>query len=70
MRFKRILGLECELADYRIQSITQGQDALAHVHVELKEGSHQISGFGVADESLCPCSREIKISYSACEINI
>ena len=37
MRFKRILGLECELADYRIQSITQGQDALAHVHVELKK---------------------------------
>lgn len=34
---QRILGLECELADYRIQSITQGQDALAHVHVELKK---------------------------------
>ena len=42
---QRILGLECELADYRIQSITQGQDALAHVHVELKEGTHQVSGF-------------------------
>ena len=74
---QRILGLECELADYRIQSITQGQDALAHVHVELKEGSHQISGFGVAQDVLeasarayVHAKREIKISYSACEINI
>ena len=49
---QRILGLECELADYRIQSITQGQDALAHVHVELKEGTHQVSGFGVAQDVL------------------
>ncbi|MDM5154023.1 2-isopropylmalate synthase [Bacillus sp. DX1.1] len=49
---QRILGLECELADYRIQSITQGQDALAHVHVELKEGRHQVSGFGVAQDVL------------------
>ena len=63
------------MADYRIQSITQGQDALAHVHVELKEGSHQISGFGVAQDVLEASARlmsmqqEIKISYSACEIN-
>ena len=49
---QRILGLECELADYRIQSITQGQDALAHVHVELKEGTHQVAGFGVAQDVL------------------
>ncbi|PEM47439.1 2-isopropylmalate synthase [Bacillus wiedmannii] len=49
---QRILGLECELVDYRIQSITQGQDALAHVHVELKEGTHQVSGFGVAQDVL------------------
>ena len=40
------------MADYRIQSITQGQDALAHVHVELKEGTHQVSGFGVAQDVL------------------
>ena len=72
---QRILGLECELADYRIQSITQGQDALAHVHVELKEGSHQISGFELRKtywkrrRELMSMQQEIKISYSACEIN-
>lgn len=49
---QRILQLECELVDYRIQSITQGKDALAHVHVELKEGNHQVSGFGVAQDVL------------------
>ncbi|MEI4830370.1 2-isopropylmalate synthase [Bacillus sp. FJAT-53711] len=49
---QRILHLQCELADYRIQSITQGQDALAHVHVELKEDGHQVSGFGVAQDVL------------------
>ncbi len=49
---QRILEMECKLVDYRIQSITQGQDALAHVHVELKEGPHQVSGFGVAQDVL------------------
>lgn len=49
---QRILHLQCELADYRIQSITQGQDALAHVHVELKEDGYQVSGFGVAQDVL------------------
>lgn len=49
---QRILHLQCELSDYRIQSITQGQDALAHVHVELKDGNQRVSGFGVAQDVL------------------
>ncbi|MFC5773451.1 2-isopropylmalate synthase [Ectobacillus antri] len=47
----RILQLNCKLVDYRIQSITQGQDALAHVHVEL-EGVTRVTGFGVAQDVL------------------
>ncbi|HDX9577840.1 TPA: hypothetical protein ROX88_001345 [Bacillus pseudomycoides] len=56
---QRILHLQCELADYRILSITQEQGALAHVHVELKEDGHQVSGFGIAqdvlDAAVCAC---------------
>jgi 2-isopropylmalate synthase len=49
---QRILKLECRLVDYRIQSITQGQDALAHVHVELEQDGRRVSGFGVAQDVL------------------
>ncbi|MCP8968644.1 2-isopropylmalate synthase [Ectobacillus ponti] len=49
---QRILDLDCELIDYRIQSITQGQDALAHVHTELQQGGKRVSGFGVAQDVL------------------
>ena len=72
---QRILGLECELADYRIQSITQGQDALAHVHVELKKvvTKYQVSElrktYWKRRRGLMSMQQEIKISYSACEIN-
>ncbi|MBO9128357.1 2-isopropylmalate synthase [Bacillus sp. 165] len=48
----RILSLECRLIDYRIQSITQGQDALAQVHVEIEQNGMQVSGFGVAQDVL------------------
>ncbi|MFD3446218.1 2-isopropylmalate synthase [Microbacteriaceae bacterium 4G12] len=48
----RILDLQCKLIDYRIQSITQGQDALAHVHVELEKDGKVLSGFGVAQDVL------------------
>ncbi len=48
----RILDLNCKLVDYRIQSITQGQDALAQVHVELEKNGMKISGFGVAQDVL------------------
>ena len=63
---QRILGLECELADYRIQSITQGQDALAHVHVELRRNTSSIRFWccarriGSVGESICPRSGELK----------
>ncbi|WP_028400378.1 2-isopropylmalate synthase [Ectobacillus panaciterrae] len=49
---ERILKLDCRLVDYRIQSITQGQDALAHVHVELEQAGKRVSGFGVAQDVL------------------
>ncbi|MFX3625259.1 MAG: 2-isopropylmalate synthase [Ectobacillus sp.] len=49
---QRILQLECKLIDYRIQSITQGKDALAHVHVELEQNGTRVSGFGVAQDVL------------------
>ncbi|WP_416825708.1 2-isopropylmalate synthase [Ectobacillus polymachus] len=48
----RILKKEYRLVDYRIQSITQGQDALAHVNVELSEDGKKVSGFGVAQDVL------------------
>lgn len=48
----RIIGKEFNLVDYRIQSITQGQDALAHVNVELSDGVKTLSGFGVAFDVL------------------
>lgn len=48
----RILHSTCTLKDYRIQSITQGQDALAQVHVVIEENGKSVSGFGVAYDVL------------------
>jgi 2-isopropylmalate synthase len=49
---QRILNMDCTLVDYRIQSITQGQDALAQVHVELELDGRRVSGYGVAQDVL------------------
>ncbi|GGE79100.1 2-isopropylmalate synthase [Priestia taiwanensis] len=49
---QRILNMDCTLVDYRIQSITQGQDALAQVHVELQLDGCRVSGYGVAQDVL------------------
>ena len=73
---QRILGLECELADYRIQSITQGQDALAHVHVELKKEhiKYQVlvlhKTYWKRRQEHMSTQREIEIFYPACEISV
>lgn len=49
---QRILNMDCTLVDYRIQSITQGQDALAQVYVELQLEGCRVSGYGVAQDVL------------------
>ncbi|MGM9988010.1 MAG: 2-isopropylmalate synthase [Bacillaceae bacterium] len=49
---ERILGLSCRLEDYRIQSITQGEDALAQVHVVLDKDGKKVTGYGVAFDVL------------------
>jgi 2-isopropylmalate synthase len=49
---QRILTIDCTLVDYRIQSITQGQDALAQVHVEVELDGRRVCGYGVAQDVL------------------
>jgi len=41
-----------ELADYKIHSISQGQDALGEVHVMLKQYGYSVLGRGVSTDIL------------------
>lgn len=44
----RLLGQEVELTDYRIQSITNGKDAQAEVHVAVKAQNGELyHGIGI-----------------------
>lgn len=43
---------EVELADYKIHSVSQGQDALGEVHVMLKQYGYSVLGRGVSTDIL------------------
>lgn len=45
-------GEEVELVDYKIHSVSQGQDALGEVHVKLKQNGYSVLGRGVSTDIL------------------
>ncbi|MDF2946107.1 MAG: 2-isopropylmalate synthase [Bacillales bacterium] len=49
---ERIINLSCHLEDYRIQSISHGEDALAQVNVILSNNAKKYTGFGIANDVL------------------
>ncbi|SEM98528.1 2-isopropylmalate synthase [Lihuaxuella thermophila] len=48
----RIVGEKVELVDYRIQSVTQGKDALGEVYVQLEQNGLTVRGRGVSTDVL------------------
>ncbi|MFB4210753.1 2-isopropylmalate synthase [Shouchella sp. JSM 1781072] len=48
----KLTDFHYRLKDYRIQSITEGEDALAEVHVNLSKNDRSHSGRGVANDVL------------------
>lgn len=48
----RLTGVQVELKDYRIHSVTQGKDALGEVFVQLSQGEWTVRGRGVSTDVL------------------
>src|SRR5699024_12274790 len=48
----RISNRETELIDYRIESVTEGTDAQAEVHVQIKIGDQEVTGVGIDHDIL------------------
>ena len=48
--FKKISGSEYELANYSLQSVTEGMDALGEVTVKLERGKHSVTGRGLSTD--------------------
>ena len=48
----RIFDRETELLDYTIDSVTEGSDAQAEVHVQLKIDDQIVSGVGIDHDIL------------------
>lgn len=64
----RIFDRETELLDYSIDSVTEGSDAQAEVHVQLKIGNQIVSGVGIDHDILlasCKSYVEAQAKYIA-----
>lgn len=48
----RIFNRKTELIDYRIESVTEGTDAQAEVHVQIKIGDQIVTGVGIDHDIL------------------
>ncbi|EHJ07195.1 2-isopropylmalate synthase [Staphylococcus simiae] len=64
----RIFNRQCELIDYRIDSLTEGTDAQAEVHVNLLIEGIEVNGFGIDHDILqasCKAYVEAHAKYAA-----
>lgn len=64
----RIFDLNTELIEYRIDSVTEGTDAQAEVHVQIKIDNQIVTGVGIDHDILlasCKSYVEAHAKYAA-----